>query len=328
MASPHRVANRTRRRENQAMNPRPRHHSEPSQQACDQCALQFSWLTLAANSGLGVLKIAVGIMAGSKALIASALYSINDVLSAMVVIISMRIARRAPDDSHPYGYGKAEFVAVGLVSVILAGAVVYIIAHSMVVLVSRTAVPPHLIVLPVAALAMATNEYLARRGLCAAERTQSPVTHTAAEHNRADAISSLAVMIGLGGASLGLGFVDPIIAIFEAVHIVWLAGALLGQSLRGLMDAALPPAAEARIARACRKVPGVHDLVGLRSRQVGAYAWVDAEVQVAAGTDVDRAAAICRDVQRAIRDALPQIARSQVKFRAGGAVPQPQDGVA
>ncbi len=132
------------------MNQRPRLHSEPSQQACDQCALQFSWLTLAANSGLGVLKIAIGIMAGSKALIASALYSINNVLSAMVVIISMRIARRAPDDSHPYGYGKAEFVAVSLVSVILAGAVVYVIVHSLVVLVGGMAAPPHLIVLPVA----------------------------------------------------------------------------------------------------------------------------------------------------------------------------------
>jgi divalent metal cation (Fe/Co/Zn/Cd) transporter len=86
-------------------------------------------VTLAVSSGLGVLKIVVGIMAGSRALVASALYSINGVLSAIVVITSMRIARRSPDDSHPYGYGKAEFVAVGVVSVILAGAVVYIIVH-------------------------------------------------------------------------------------------------------------------------------------------------------------------------------------------------------
>lgn len=301
------------------MNPHPSRRSEPSQRTCDLCALQFSWLTLAVNSGLGLLKVVVGIMAGSKALIASALYSINDVLSGTVVIISMRLARRAPDDSHPYGYGKAEFVAVGIVSVILAGAVVYIIAHSVAVLVGGVAMAPHLIVLPVTALAMATNEYLARRGFCAAKRTESPVTHTAAEHNHADAISSFAVMIGLLGASMGLHFLDPIVAIFEAVHIVWLAGALFGQSLRGLMDAALSPAAEARITRACRKVPGVVDLVGLRTRQVGAYAWIDAEIQVADGTDVDRAAEICHEVKRAIRGTLPQIAHSQVKFRAGGA---------
>jgi cation diffusion facilitator family transporter len=305
------------------MSPRPRPPSEPSQEACDLCALQFSWLTLAVSGGLGLLKLAVGIMAGSKALIASTLYSVNDILSGIVVIISMRVARRAPDDSHPYGYGKAEFVAVGIVSLILAGAVVYIISHSVAVLLGGMSAPPHLIVLPVTAVAMATNEFLARRGFCAAKRTESPVMHTAAEHNRADAISSLAVMIGLGGATLGLHFLDPIIAIFEAVHIVWLAGALFGQSLRGLMDAALPPAAEARIARACRKVPGVTDVVGLRTRQVGAYAWVDAEVQVADGTGVDRASEICRDVQRAIRAALPQLVRSQVKFRAGGAASAP-----
>lgn len=278
--------------------------------------LRFAGLVLAVNAVMALFKVVLGVVTGSHALLASALYSVNDVLSAIAVAVSLRIGIRQPDERHPYGYGKAEFVAVGIVSVILAGAVVYIVSHSIAVLVGGISAPPHLIVLPVAAVAMATNEYLARRGFCAAERTQSPVTHTAAEHNRVDAISSLAVMIGLLGAVLGLHFLDPIIAIFEAVHIVWLAGALFGQSLRGLMDAALSPASEARIARACRKVTGVDELVGLRTRQVGAYAWVDAEIAVAPGTGVDRAGAICREVQQAIRDALPQIARTQVKFRA------------
>jgi len=289
--------------------------SETVSRRCYACALQFSSLTLALNAGMGLLKVVIGMMAGSRALVASALYSINDVLSGMVVMISIRLARRPPDADHPYGHGKAEFVAIGIVSTILVGAVIYVLTHSVAAIVSGVEAPPHLIVLPVAAVSLLTNTFLANRGRCVAKRTESPVVETAAEHNHADAVSSAATMIGVGGAALGLHVLDPIVAIFETVHIVWLAGSLFGHSLRGLMDAALPPTAVSVISNACASVPGVLGVSMLRTRQVGAYAWVDAEVQISSETLVDDADEICREVQYAIRSAVPFEVMSQVKFQ-------------
>ncbi len=293
----------------------PHANSSVTAAACQSCALQYSWLTLAVNAALAVLKIAIGFLAGSKALVASALYSINDVLSGITIIVSLRVARRPEDDGHPYGYGKAEFVAVGIVSTILVGATVYIVMHAVAVLVSSTHVKPHLIVIPVTAVTLATTEYLARRGFCVAHRTDSPVVHTAAEHNRADTISSIAVMIGVGAASLGIYWLDPIIAIFEAVHIVWLSGELFGKSVRGLMDAALPPKVVSALQKQCANVPGVVGVVSLRTRHVGAYAWVDVAIQVEPGLSVVDAHDVCERVRKTITDAVSRQVRCQVKYQ-------------
>ncbi len=286
-------------------------------QRCRRCAVRFSWLTLWVNGALALLKSVIGLMAGSRALVASALYSVNDVLSSVVVMISVRVARRPADDAHAYGYGKAEFVAIGLVSTILAGAVIFILTYSVIDVLRGVEGPPHLIALPVAAVTMATNLLLARRGFCAAQRTESPILHTSAEHNHADAVSSLATMIGVTGAALGMHRLDPIVAIFETVHIVWLSGSLFGHAMRGLMDAALPESAVAAIEYACERVPGVEGVGRVRTRQSGAYVWIDVDVLVAPGTAVGRANQIRCAVEQAIVTAVPQSVRCQVQFRVG-----------
>ncbi len=293
----------------------PTRRSSISRERCQACAVGFSRQTLVVNGALALLKSVIGLMAGSRALVASALYSVNDVLSSIVVMISVRIARKPADADHAYGHGKAEFVAIGIVSTILAGAVVFILTYSVIDVLRGVDGPPHLIALPVAAVTMAVNHYLSRRGFCAAGRTESAVLYTSAEHNRADAISSLAAMIGVGGAALGLHRLDPIVAIFETVHIVWLSGSLFGHALRGLMDSALPEASVSALRRACAEVPGVLEVSGMRTRQSGANSWVDVEVRVARGTAVRVADEIRRDVQRAIRITLRGTVFSQVKFR-------------
>lgn len=296
------------------MRPSPSNAGAVSSATCQSCSLQYSWLTLVINALLAVLKISVGFMAGSRALVASALYSINDVLSGVTIIVSLRAARRPLDKDHAYGYGKAEFVAIGIVSTILVGAVVYVVMLAVATLVGGVNTSPHLIVLPVAALTLATTEYLARRGFCVARRNVSPAVYTAAEHDRADSISSVAVMIGVAAASVGIFWLDSIIAIFQAVHILWLSGVLLGASIRGLMDAALPAEVVAAIRQAGSAVPGVIDVVTLRTRHVGPYAWVDIGVQVDRGIPVDEADEICARVDEAIRKAAARPVRSQVKF--------------
>ncbi len=291
------------------------HIAEPTPRRCFSCGKQFTWINLAVNLALAVLKFVIGLIATSRALIAGALYSINDVLSGVIVIISLRVAQRPPDQQHPYGYGKAEFIAIGIVSTVLAGAVIFILIFSVVDIIRGVDAPPHAIALLVAAATMATNEFLARRGFCVAHHLGSPVLRTSAEHNRADAISSLATIVGVSGALMGLHLLDPIVAIFETVHIVWLSGSLLGNSLSGLMDAGLPANEVNRIRSACSGVPGVLRVVTLRSRQAGPKSWVDAEVALPLGLTIKEAHQITEEVRRAIRRALGRAVEAQVKFR-------------
>jgi cation diffusion facilitator family transporter len=295
---------------------------EPEHRRCQSCGTQFTWLNLIVNLALAILKGVIGVAAASRALMAGALYSINDVLSAIIAMISLRVARRPADQDHAYGHGKAEFIAVGIVSTILAVAVIFILFYSVADIIQGIDAPPHLIAILVAAVTMATNEFLARRGFCAAERLGSPVLRTTAEHNRADAISSLATIIGVGGAKLGIHLLDPLVAIFETIHIIWLSGSLLGNALRGLMDTALPPAMVSRVSSACNLVPGVEGVLRLRTRQAGPLPCVDVEVAVADHLTVLEAQAISHEVQRAVRSAMGRSTETQVKLRSTRAIPE------
>jgi cation diffusion facilitator family transporter len=288
---------------------------------CQACGTQFSLLNLVVNLALAVIKALIGLLAASRALMASALYSVNDVLSAVTVLVSLRVARRPADGDHAYGHGKAEFVAIGIVSTILAGGVIFILFFSVADILRGVKTPPHMIALLVAAATMATNEFLARRGFCAARMLGSPALRTSAEHNRADAISSIATLVGVGGAALGLHMADPVVAIFETVHIVWLSGSLLGHSLRGLMDAALPAEEVERISRACGELPGVKEVVKLRSRQAGPQAWIDMEVAVASEISVQEAHSVTRQVQQTIERVVNRAVSTQVKFRSSNGKP-------
>jgi len=273
---------------------------------------------------LAAIKGFIGFVAASRALLASGLYSINDVASAIAAMVSLRVARRPPSQSHRYGYGKAEFIAVGIVSVVLLFAVVFILAYAIVDVVKGVLQPPHLIAALVALVTMATNEFLARRGFCAAARLGSPMLRTSAEHNRADAISSAATVIGVGGAAVGLHAMDPLVAIFETVHIVWLSGTLLGSSLRGLMDSALSPDQISAIRRACERVVGVVRLGRIRSRQAGPMSWVDIEIDVA-GT-LTEGHRVRADVCRSVDQALGRRVKTQVILKAArvdATAPQP-----
>lgn len=290
------------------------HTSDGSAPGCKMCGERFPIYNLVINGALAVVKGVIGLLAASQALMASALYSINDMLSTITVIVSLRIAKRSPDDNHPYGHGKAEFVAIGVVSVILATAILLMLAYSLWDII-RGASPPSLIALPVAIASAVITEFLARRGYCAADRLGSVALATCAKHNRADTISSVATVIGVSGALVGLHFLDPLVAVFETLHIIWLSGELFGHSLKGLMDSALPLEQIERIEAACAAVDGVERVARIRSRRAGPLSMVDVEIAVADDLLLDDAEAIAVGVRSAVQQLSEGSLEVQVKVR-------------
>jgi len=286
--------------------------------ACQSCARRYSTLNLLINLSLAVIKGFVGVIAGSQALVAAALYSLTDAFSAIVVMVSTTLGNKPADEDHPYGHGKAEFVAIGIMGIALALCVVGILVFSLVHVFKGSHSAPHLIAGAVAALSVASNGFLARRGYCVARFLGSPAVYTSAEHSRADAISSLAVLAGVGGAHLGVHWLDPLVAVFEAVHIAWLAGRLLGKAIKGLTDAAAPRSTADQIEAACTQIEGVERVLELRTRAVGSQIWADLIVAVPREYSVRRAQQVCEQVRERlpVEGGIPILA--QVSFRPAG----------
>src|SRR5690606_33496773 len=95
-----------------------------------QTAIRAAQYSMVANFFLAVIKIGIGIVGHSFAMIADGIESVSDIFSSILVWFGLKYASKPPDRNHPYGHGKAEplitFVVVGL----LIGSAIYIIFQS------------------------------------------------------------------------------------------------------------------------------------------------------------------------------------------------------
>lgn len=84
------------------------------------------WISLISNVLLTVMKLVVGLLFNSPVLLADGVHNAGDVIATIAALSSMRISKQPADEDHPYGHGKAEVLASGIVAVIMGLAAVYI----------------------------------------------------------------------------------------------------------------------------------------------------------------------------------------------------------
>jgi cation diffusion facilitator family transporter len=273
-------------------------------------------MALAISSLMAAFKIVVGMLAASHALLASALYSINDILSSIAIAISLRLGQKRPDQRHPYGYGKAEYIAVAIVSLVIAMGVFFMFFFSVIDILTGVPGPPHFIAMALAALSLIVSWTMSRKAHHLANKLKSPAINTSAVHNHADAEGSLGALIGIGGAILGFHVLDRIIAVLETLHLIVLSGTLLAKSVKGLMDVAIPEEDLDLVHDACRRVDGVSEVQYIRSRRAGSQTWLDIAVVVASELCVADAHHIRRRIQGAVRGVLGPTVTAQVRFQS------------
>jgi cation diffusion facilitator family transporter len=246
-----------------------------------QAGRRVTLIAAGINLFLAVIKFAGGVFAHSQALIADAIDSTSDLFSDMAVLYGARQSSRAPDPKHPYGHGRVEtLVSVFLGAVLLATAAGISLRAAQRLLNPSDIVPPAPAALAVAAIAIALKEWIYRYTLRVGRETRSRMLEANAWHQRTDSISSLVVLLGVGGSLLGMPYLDPVAAIGVSVLIARVGWELLWQSVSELTDASLSRERVAAIRKAIRGIDGVHDLHLLRTRQAGPHALVDVHVQV------------------------------------------------
>jgi cation diffusion facilitator family transporter len=255
------------------------------------------------------------LLAASHALLANALYSINDVLSSIAIAVSLRLGRRRPNLSHPYGYGKAEFIAVGMVSLTIAIGVFFMFFFSVIDILKGVPGPPHFLAMSVGAISLAVSWTMSRKAHALAHKLKSPAVSTSAAHNHADAEGSLAALIGIGGAILGFHVLDRIIAVLETLHLLALSGTLLAKAVKGLMDMSIPEEDLELVEAACRRIEGVSGINYIRSRRAGRHTWLDVALAVPSGLCMAEAHLLRQKVQGAVLGVLGPLATTQVTLQ-------------
>ena len=265
-------------------------------------------LSVASNSVLIALKVAVGAITGSIAILTEAVQSLIDLLASIIALASVRKADEPADVEHPYGHEKLENLAAtieGMLILVGAGVIIYEATHRLVVGAHVDTIGLGIAVMAVSALTnVAISAYLARR----AEALDSPALEGDAAHLRTDAYTSLGVLFGLVLVEVtGETAFDSITALVVAVAIVSSGIRIITRSSRVLVDETLPVSEMDRIEAAIRaaRTPEVAGYHRLRARRAGSRRHVDLHVQFRSGTSLERAHEQAHAMRSAIESVLP-----------------------
>lgn len=261
------------------------------------------------NLLLSLGKLTAGILGRSHALIADSVESLGDVFGSVIVWRGLQIAARPPDPEHPYGHGKAEPIAAGLVAVVLlmAGLGIAMQAIHEIRTPREGPAPFTLIVLVVV---IAIKEGLFQRMHHVSRSIGSAAVRSDAWHHRSDAITSAAAAVGIAVALIGgKGYeaADDWAALIASGVILFTGINLLRPAAEELMDRSPAPDLVERATHVAESQEGVHRVEKLLMRKMGLYYVADMHLEVDPNMTVFRGHEISHEVKEAIRRAFPQI---------------------
>ncbi|MBF0494525.1 MAG: cation transporter [Candidatus Omnitrophica bacterium] len=295
----------------------PKH--EKSHAKCEECARKTILIGLVANMFLAAFKLFIGFLGRSRALIGSGLCNLSDITSSIVVIIGVKFSKKPADDRYPYGYGKVEFVAQFVTSLFMILGTVALIASSFFVIAKRVIVVPHLVVLFTAVLSAVVNALIYKFAHCGGEELNSPALKAHAEHNKIDVISSILVAAGVIVVRQGLHWVDPVIAIFECLHVLHGSVVILIDGVKGVMDTSLPDDYIEKVEETVNEVDGVKKVRHVRARQSGRYIVLDIALETDPDISIARSKKISQTVKAALRGADRYVGSVTVQVVPAGA---------
>lgn len=266
----------------------------------------ITYLGIAVNFALSIIKIMTGSLTGSLALVADGIHSLSDIATDVAVLLGVRLGSKAPDQSHPYGHGRAETFSAGLVALILIIVGGIMIYYATLAIARDETTAPRLEVLAAAIVSIAAKEWLYRATRKVAIQSHSPALYANAWHHRSDALSSVAVAIGFITLKFGFGHGDQVAAIAVGLMIIWVGVKVVGDTLRELTESAVDSETVEHIKDIINANPSIHQWHKLRTRTVGREVFLDLHILVDPDLNVTAAHKITETLEKTLDE---QIAR-------------------
>ena len=250
------------------------------------------------------IKVTVGLRTGALSVLGAALESSLDLFNNVVGMLLVTIAARGPDESHPYGHAKFETLGALAIVTFLSISCFELLREGIVQLMrSHSPQSPSALEVGLIAFTLVVNGlvvvYERRRG----RELASSFLIADAAHTHSDVYVTLLAIASLGLTKLGLGYLDPVLALLVALIIARNGYQILKETVPILVDERGLDSADVR--RLVESIPRIEEVRSVRSR-AGASGVVFAEVTVgvAGTTSVADAHDIADEVESRIAEAL------------------------
>ena len=269
--------------------------------------VRIAAISLAVTAALLVLKLVLGLISGSIAVLSDAVDSGTDLAAGAAALISVRLSAQPADEEHPYGHGKVETISASVAATIVGiggGVVVFqavrrLVGHS----------PDIDVVVGLAAVLVsaAANVVLAFFMRREAKRSQSMALRAETTHLQTNVVQAGTIIAGLTLVGItGAKVFDPLVALGLAAYMGWTAVGLVRIAFSEMMDTALPEHDLAVIRDVLvehrNELRGFHRL---RTRRAGAVRHVDMHLLFDPHLTITDVHPISDGIEREIEARLP-----------------------
>lgn len=247
-------------------------------QSFKKIAYKVSKVSIVGNLILSLLKLVVGLIAHSSALVSDAVHSASDVFSTFVVIIGVKLSSKESDADHQYGHERLESVAAIVLAVVLCITGLFIGHNAIEVLTGgeiESIQSPGIIALVAALVSIVSKEAMFWYTRHYAIRIDSSVLMADAWHHRSDAFSSIGSLVGIAGARMGFKICEPIASVVICFFIIKAAYDIFCEAIRKLVDHACNEEIINEILKCAKEEQGVIDTGEILTREFGNKIYVD-----------------------------------------------------
>jgi len=263
---------------------------------------KVTWLGLIINVALSIFKFAAGILGNSQAMIADAVHSISDTVTDVAVIAGSHYWSQPPDELHPYGHRRLETLVTVFIGAMLAAAGIGVGWEAVTSLHEKQLNFPRPLAAVAAMVSIVVKEALYRWTAAKGRRHKSPALAANAWHHRADAVSSLPVLVFIGGAILfpSWSFLDQVGAVIVSIFILHASIKIVQPGLSELIDTGAPMEIQEKIRNIALANQRVFQVHGIRTRYTSTTIHADLHIVVAGSLTVREGHAIAEDVRERI----------------------------
>jgi len=259
------------------------------------------------NFLLAVIKMIIGTIGLSPAVFADGVHSLSDLLGDGLVYIAAKYASQGPDEEHPYGHKRFEtFATLGLgVFLVIVGVGIGYDAVKYHIVEAQTI--PDTYTVWAAVISIIANEWLFRYMRGIARRLDSDMLRANAYHNRADALTSIIVLVGLLGSFAGWPVLDGVAALIVAIFIIRMGVKWSWKAFDELAEAGVAPELNQKIKKMILAQPGVVSTHMLRTRRMAGEVFLDVHILIDPYTSASEGHLIAESVRVALANAFDTV---------------------
>ncbi|MBV6340753.1 cation diffusion facilitator family transporter [Candidatus Magnetobacterium casense] len=285
---------------------------------CEVCGKWSPRLSFIGNSAISVFKFVVGILTGSKGLVADGIHSVADAISSLFVLIALKISSKPKDKGHPFGHGKIEYISTISASIFIFICATMIFIDALHSFKSGVREVPENAAILATVLALIFSYLMYSSNTCSGEQLNSPALLADAAESKADSLTSVAVLLGLIGTKIGYTQADTVAAAVVALFVFHISVEMFLKGVNGLIDVSMDKEVITTIVDLCMKIDGVEGVKSVKSRCMGQKCAVDVNIDVSSKETVLSVHNIAEQIKKAITLNIDEIDEVFVKAQPIG----------